>query len=49
MHAGEFGRCYDDDRLAAVAGLGQLLFGRGRVARAPQDVDPGIVGEWRAV
>src|SRR3984893_9808332 len=48
-HAGEFGRCYDDDRLAAVAGLGQLLFGRGRIASPPQHVDTGIVGEWRSV
>jgi hypothetical protein len=35
--AGEFGRCCDDDdRLAAVAGLGEFLFGRGRIASPPQ-------------
>ena len=50
MHgrAGEFGRCYDDDRLAAVAGLGQLLFGRGRVVSPPQDGDPGIKIRFQA-
>jgi len=35
LDAGEFGRCYDDNRLAAIAGLGQLLFGRGRVVSPP--------------
>jgi hypothetical protein len=30
-------------------GFGKLLFGRGRIASPPQNVDPGIVGEWRVV
>src|SRR6516165_6117987 len=44
-HTGEFGRCYDDDRLAAVTSLGKLLFGSRRITGPPQNVDPGVVGE----
>jgi hypothetical protein len=48
-HAAEFGGRYDNGRLAAVTGLDKLLIGRRRIAGPPQDLDPGVVGEWRAV